>query len=410
MKTAVVKTEQQYREYMGRIEELVMLDPVPDSLEGEELELLSVLVEAYEQKAFPIAKPDPVDAVLFRMHEQDLRQADLVPYFGSRSRVSEFLSRQRPLTVPMVRELSAGLGIPADVLIQDSVAPKTQAEADTGQELDWSKFPITEMCSRGWIQLSKRRADVSERVTAVQAFVQRALGGARPGVLARRTIKGDAFSWQAFYALTAWQARVLEKAHEENFRGRTKFQIDALNEAFFANLVGMSRHDDGPVRALDLLRDVGIAVVIEPHLPRTKLDGAAMLSSSGEPVIGLTLRFDKLDNFWFTLLHECVHVWRHLSNPGDVFLDRIADKESNEEVEREANRLARDLLIPRSEWRSASVRQMPTKAGIVDFAGQLGIHPAIVAGRIQKEAENYALFADMVGRGELERLFERPKR
>lgn len=405
MKAAVVKTEQQYRVYMERIERLMLLDPAPSSPEGEELDLLSVLVEAYEHKAFPISKPDPVDAVLFRMHEQDLRQADLVPYFGSRSRVSEFLARRRPLTVPMVRELSAGLGIPADVLIQDSVAAKTQAEADAEQTLDWTKFPINEMCTRGWIHLSKRRVDASEKIAAVQRFVEHALGGARPGVLARRTIKGDAFAWPAFYSLTAWQARVLEKAHEEPFRARTKFNLDSLNEKFLSQLVRLSAKPDGPVLALELLRDAGIAVVIESHLTRTKLDGAAMLNAAGEPVIGLTLRYDKLDNFWFTLMHECVHVWRHLSNPGDVFLDRLADKETSEEVEREANRLARDLLIPRADWRSSSVRLMPTKAGIVAFAAELGIHPSIVAGRLQRESENYAQFADMVGRGEVSKLF-----
>lgn len=407
MKAAVVKTEQQYREYMSRIRELVLLDPAPESPEGQELELLSVLVEAYERKEFPIDKPDPVDAVLFRMHEQDLRQADLVPYFGSRSRVSEFLSRRRPLTVPMVRELSAGLGIPAAVLIQDSVAPKTQADAEAGQPLDWSKFPVTEMCSRGWIQLSRRKSALSKQLDAVQLFIEQALGDVRPGVLARRTIKGDAFNWQAFYALTAWQARVLQRARDEPFRALTKFDFSAFDEAFLARLVRTSREPNGPVKALTLLRNIGIAVVIESHLPRTKLDGAAMLSAAGEPVIGLTLRFDRLDNFWFTLLHECVHISRHLSNPGDVFLDRIADKESNDQVEKEANRLARDLLIPRAQWKSSTLRQLPTKAGILAFAEQLGVHPSIVAGRLQWEAKNYALFADMVGRDEVCKLFVR---
>jgi HTH-type transcriptional regulator/antitoxin HigA len=124
-----------------------------------------------------------------------------------------------------------------------------------------------------------------------------------------------------------------------------------------------------------------------------------MLSRDGIPVIGLTLRFDRLDNFWFTLLHEVVHVWKHLSNPGDVFLDRLADKESTEQLEKEANRYARDLLISRSAWKAASVRQNPTRRGILDFAAEVGVHPAIVAGRIQKETENYSVFTDMLGQG-----------
>lgn len=340
------------------------------------------------------------------MHEQDLRQADLVPYFGSRSRVSEFLARERPLTVNQIRELSQGLGIPADVLIQDSVAPKTQSAVNSGNELDWSKFPIREMCSRHWISGLKSRQDASTKISLVQKFIESTLGDMRPGVLARRTIRGDAFSWQAFYSLTAWQARVLDRAKDPENRARGHFDFAKFNDEFMSQLVRLSTDPQGPRQAVECLRDAGVAVVVEEHLLRTKLDGAAMLDPSGRPVIGLTLRFDRLDNFWFTLLHECVHIARHLSNPGDVFLDRLIDKDSNEEIEKEANRAARDLLIPRAHWRSASVRQMPTKAGIVAFAAEIGVHPAIVAGRLQKEAENYAIFSDMVGRGEVHSLFK----
>ena len=405
MKPAVVKTEAQYREYMSRLEELVEGDPSPDSTEGSELELLSLLVEDYERKVYAFEKPDPVEAVQFRMLEQDLRQADLVPYFGSRSRVSEFLSRQRPLTLAAIRELSSGLGIPTDVLIQESVATKEPQLPATASDLDWTQFPVNEMCARGWIHLEKRRTDIAKSADAVRTFIERAMGSARPGVLAKRSIRGEAFSWASQYALTAWQARVLQKAEEPKNRPSGHFEISKLNDQFFAKLVALSPLPDGPRLAFECLREVGIAVVIEEHLSKTKLDGAAMLSSSGMPVIGLTLRFDRIDNFWFTLVHECIHVWKHLSNPGDVFLDRLADKESTEMIEKEANRLARDMLISRSEWRTAHVRQMPTKAGIKAFASKTGIHPAIVAGRIQKESENYAVFADMVGQGSVRKLF-----
>ena len=405
MKLTVVKTEAQYQEFMDRIAALVALDPESNSAAGAELELLSVLVEAYEERTYAFAKPDPVEAIQFRMAEQDLRQADLVPYFGSRSRVSEFLSRQRPLTVNMIRELSSGLGIPAEILIQESVEPKSGSAPTGAEAIDWTKFPVSEMVKRGWIHVERKRAQLDKSAIAVREFIERALGGARPGVLARRTIKGDAFTWQSQYALIAWQARVLQKASEPAHRPTVRFDLTTLNDAFFKKLVSLSRHDDGPLRAVDQLRQAGIAVVVEEHLSKTKLDGAAMLSVGGAPVIGLTLRFDRVDNFWFTLLHECVHVWKHLSNPGDVFLDRLVDKESTEDIEKEANRLARDLLIPRAHWKSASVRQMPTKAGIATFAAEEQIHPAIVAGRIQRESENYAVFTDIVGQGTVRKLF-----
>ncbi|HDR9878397.1 TPA: ImmA/IrrE family metallo-endopeptidase [Burkholderia cenocepacia] len=404
MKLAVVKSEAQYREYMTRIEDLVVLDPTPDSPEGGELELLSLLVEDYERRNYHFENPDPVEAVKFRMMEQGLRQADLVPYFGSRSRVSEFLSRQRPLTVGMIRQLSAGLGIPTEVLVQETplVAPSEEARSE---EVDWSLFPVKEMIKRGWIQFDQRRIDSAKAAELARTFVEKAMGGARMGVLARRTVKGDAFAPEAICALTAWQARVLQKAAEPSYCPRGPFHIDKLSETFFKELVSFSPLEDGPLRAVDYLRDVGIAVVVEEHLAKTKLDGAAMLSGSGVPVIGLTLRFDRLDNFWFTLMHECAHIWKHLSRPGDVILDRLVDAESTEAIEKEANRIARDVLISRAHWRSASVRQMPTKTGIVSFAREQGIHPAIVAGRLQRETENYAIFKDMIGQGAVKPLF-----
>lgn len=398
MKPAVVKSRDQHAEYLARIEELVISDPAPESVLGAELELLSLLVEDYESRTFVFEKPDPVEALKFRMMEQDLKQVDLVPYFGSRSRVSEFLSRQRPLTVTMIRDLSEGLGIPADILLQESVRDDSP-EGKADMEWDWLKFPVKEMLSRGWISIPARKAKPDEVTVAIRSFIEKALGGAQAGVLTRRTFKGDAFSWPAVYSLTAWQARVLQKAATNKAWSEHPFQYEKLTEEFLRELVSLSRLDDGPKKAIDALSSIGVAVVIEAHLARTKLDGAAMLAGNGKPVIGLTLRFDRLDNFWFTLMHEVVHVWKHLSNPGEVFLDRLIDKESTETVEKEANRLARDLLISRSDWRSASFRQMPTKAGILAFADELQIHPAIVAGRIQKEQENYAIFSDLVGRG-----------
>lgn len=397
MKPAVVKNREQYDLYMARIEELVGSDPAPDSALGSELELLSLLVEEYETRTFLFEKPDAVDALKFRMFEQDLKQVDLVPYFGSRSRVSEFLSRQRPLTVSMIRDISEGLGIPASILLQETVVPEVKPESIT--EWDWSKFPVKEMLSRGWISVKVRRPNPDDVNQAVRDFIEQALGGAKAGVLTRRTFKGDAFSWPAVYSLTAWQARVLQKATDNEAWVKCPFVFESLNEKFLKDLVHLSRFPDGPQRAVTTLGKIGIAVVIEEHLAKTKLDGAAMLANNGKPVIGLTLRFDRLDNFWFTLMHEVVHVWKHLSNPGEVFLDRLMDKESTEAVEKEANRLARDLLISRAEWKSASVRQMPTKAGIFAFAEELCIHPAIVAGRIQKEQENFSIFSDLVGRG-----------
>ena len=115
MKTKVIKTESEYAAALARIEKL--MDAKPGTPQGDELELLSLLLHDYEEKVFPIAKPDPVAAIRFRMEQQGLGPKDLVPFLGSRSRVSEILSGRRRLSLKMIRALVGGLRIPADVLL-----------------------------------------------------------------------------------------------------------------------------------------------------------------------------------------------------------------------------------------------------------------------------------------------------
>lgn len=90
------------------------------SPEGDRLDVLATLVEAYEAHAIPVDLPDPVDAILFRMEQQGLSRKDLEPYIGSRARVTEILNRRRGLSIEMIRRLHEGLGIPAEVLIRPS--------------------------------------------------------------------------------------------------------------------------------------------------------------------------------------------------------------------------------------------------------------------------------------------------
>jgi HTH-type transcriptional regulator/antitoxin HigA len=115
MKPKVIKTESEYEAVLARIDKL--MDAGLGTPRGDELELLSLLVHNYEEKAFPIDKPDPVSAIRFRMEQQGLEPKDLVPFLGSRSRVSEVLSGRRNLSLKMIRALVGGLGIPAEVLL-----------------------------------------------------------------------------------------------------------------------------------------------------------------------------------------------------------------------------------------------------------------------------------------------------
>jgi len=118
MKPKVIKTEAEYAAALARIDKL--MDAKLNTPQGDELELLSLLVHDYEKRVFPIDKPDPVAAIRFRMEQQGLKPKDLVPFLGSRSRVSEILSGQRSLSLKMIRALAGGLGIPAEVLLSSA--------------------------------------------------------------------------------------------------------------------------------------------------------------------------------------------------------------------------------------------------------------------------------------------------
>ena len=112
-----IKTEKDYQEALKRLEEI--FDAPFDSQESEEADILAILVDEYEKQNYPIETPDPIEAIKIRMEELNLRQVDLIPEIGGKSRVSEILNRKRRLTVGMIRKLTKKLNLSADILVGD---------------------------------------------------------------------------------------------------------------------------------------------------------------------------------------------------------------------------------------------------------------------------------------------------
>ena len=111
-----IKTQADYEAALQEIEAL--FEAKPGTAAGDRLEILSTLVEAYEEQHYPIPTPDPIETIRYYMESRGLSRRDLEPYVGSRARVSEVLNKKRPLSLTMIRNLHQGLGIPAEVLIQ----------------------------------------------------------------------------------------------------------------------------------------------------------------------------------------------------------------------------------------------------------------------------------------------------
>jgi HTH-type transcriptional regulator/antitoxin HigA len=116
MKIKPVKTKKDYEQALARLE--TIFDAKRDSAEGDELEILSILIDHYEQQHFPIALPDPVEAIKFRMEQLGYNQNDLADVVGLKSRASEILNKKRKLSLGLIRQLHENLNIPADVLVQ----------------------------------------------------------------------------------------------------------------------------------------------------------------------------------------------------------------------------------------------------------------------------------------------------
>lgn len=207
------------------------------------------------------------------------------------------------------------------------------------------------------------------------------------------------------WLLLAWKAQVTRIAQKHIQQNRTRYRL--LEISWLRDLVRLSALPDGPIRAKSLLAEHGIVLIVERAISGMKVDGAAFLVE-GVPVIGMTLRLDALDNFWFTLLHEVAHVVLHYrTGLAAGFFDDVETSEIDE-LEAEANQFASGMLIPADIWKRTPVRISKDAEPIERLANQLGIAPAIVFGRIRMERGNYKIFSDKIGRGLVRKQFFLP--
>jgi HTH-type transcriptional regulator/antitoxin HigA len=393
----ILKTEEDYRKALAELEALIEQDPDPSSPAGEQLQFLKLLIGDYETKHFPEELPDPIEAIKFYMEQRDLSPRDLIPFIGSRSKVSEVLSRKRSLTLPMIRALQKGLGIPAKVLIQEG-APSS--------DVDWGAFPLREMIDRGWLKGEKR--DVIRHPQKVLADFLAPLGTIEALMLLPKASHLRSGKEMNRHALLAWACRIYRLASVNP--PSTRYKADTVTPDFIRTIGKLSAVEDGPLQAREHLRQAGISLIVESHLPETYLDAAALILGNKNPVIGLTLRYDRLDNFWFSLAHELAHLALHLKGQLKATFDDLDAISQGDQREIEADEMAGEALIPRDLWLQSPARLIPSPEAAYDLAEQLTIHPAIVAGRIRHEKRSFRLLGQMVGYGEVRRLFESKSR
>ena len=202
--------------------------------------------------------------------------------------------------------------------------------------------------------------------------------------------RDDANSALAIY----WLSRVKElAAFYASYNNVVKFE--GINKDSLKEVAQLS----SDVRNLNILEDYfaerGIILVTEPSLPGLKLDGAVFILSSGQAVVSLSLRYKRLDNFWFTLIHELAHLCLHVDKLVSPIIEDL-DSEAKSIIELEADKLALNSFVPRNIWRNCPPKYNFSEESVIDFANQMGIHPTIVAGRLRKELNRYDLLSKMV--------------
>ncbi|MDF1569614.1 MAG: ImmA/IrrE family metallo-endopeptidase [Spirochaetaceae bacterium] len=397
----IIRNEKDYEAALEQMD--ILFDAEPGTDEFDEMEVLALLIENYEEEHFAMDLPDPIEAIKFRMDQEGLKQKDLIPLIGSRSKVSEVLSGKTGLSLKMIRNIHRQLGISAEVLLRESGA----SLSDATQDLEFEKFPAKEMLEAGAFQFLKMNdplKDVGQTIRGLLADIGSMFN--MPAIQYRKSGTSRLNEKRNPYALLGWSFHAMSLASREVVP--EKFDADLIDKTFLKGLTALSVLDKGPLRAKEFLAKYGIVLLYLPQYRKTYLDGAAFLRTDGTPVIVITGRYDRLDNFWFVLLHELGHVVKHLdqetcpSLADDMSLRGLSAEDS---IEKEADAFAEEALIP------ADIHFDPSDhlstADVKAFARRHELHPAILAGRIQYTRKDYKVFRNLLGNGEVWKCFDK---
>lgn len=395
MEPKIIENENEYFEMKAQLSSLMDRDALPGTADYNQLNLLATLIDKYEKEKFTFKKPSPIEFILFRMNERNLKQSDLVPIIGSKSKVSEVLSGKVALSLPMIKNLIRDLNIPAEILLETNQNERT--------DFDKSLFPIKEMLSRKYFEVDEKSENKIQ--ISLKNFFGTSDLSAIGNAAWRKSSKMTSEDPSVLNSLCVWKTFV--KKQSEKLPVYKSYKKEIVDDNFLKDVARLSRYENGPLLAKDFLEKNGITLIIEKHFSKTKLDGAAMVNKFNAPVIGLTLRYDRLDYFWFTLMHELIHVKNHLFKSSyQIFFDTIKfDEEVTDLLEKETNDLVDEIFVPFRTWKNSSAFRSRSREGIVNLAQVQQIHPAIVAGRLRYETKKYENFSDLIGNGRVRKLF-----
>ena len=250
------------------------------------------------------------------------------------------MNRKRPLSLAMICSLHTGLGIPAEVLLQEEGRELAEPQYDL------NKYPFNVMYKEGYFGFFN--GTLQEAKEAKEELLTRLFSVFQGITFEKALPRASSTEKMNEFALDAWQARAFTLADEQEL---PPYIPGSLTEEGVNYLVKLSAFEGGPLLAREYLQKRGIPFVILKNLPKTYLDGACFKSPSGRPVVALTLRYDRMDNFWFTLVHELGHLFFHLDQNNFAFFDETETRHGGNEINRPREKEANDFALEVSHSR-----------------------------------------------------------
>ena len=322
------------------------------------------------------------------LEERGWTQGDLASIMGRPvETVNRIVTGKLTITPETARGLAAAFGTSAELLLNlEASYQLSQVRQDNNTVARRARLfsiaPVKAMVKRGWIEPSNN-IDVMEQ--QLKRFFKLSSVDEEPRIAAaarKATTYGETTP-----PVRAWYFRVKQLASVLDAKPYSKKKL----EAALGELRALATHPQEARHVPRVLADVGVRFVVTEHLPKTKIDGAALWLDRNRPVIAISLRYDRIDWFWHTLAHELSHVLRHdaLSLDEDMTSETYEAIASKPEHERLADEFASSFLVARDELDDfvQRVRPLYSKKKIQGFAQRIGVHLGIVVGQLQYRQE-----------------------
>ncbi len=330
-----------------------------------------------------------------------MTQSQLGDYVGLKMQQIQAYEAERYATAQLSRLLRIANALGVNISLSGQVVGSGNLHSVAAA--DWSAFPISEMYKRGWFEEFAGSLPQAHKVVSrlLETFFRRAGMSWPLGTDHCKSVRTQGLAHEA--AITAWEARVSILADRN--APTTGFKPASVTPDWLRGLVALSARRDGPKRAPQYLRDIGIVPIFEPQLPGMALDGASLRTSRGTAVVALTLRHPTFAHFWSTLLHQIGHLKFHI-RPGEfdaIFDD--GDTEPASVFEEDTDVFAREALLSTEKWRKCESRVTETEAAVLADAKRLKLGPWVIAGRMHRDANDARFLRGFLRAGDVRELW-----